>query len=61
MIYDSVLSLSIVHCWDEIDLFSPVHEAVRIPSYPTGLKGFTDEKEKTDKRVFGEIDCFKDL
>jgi len=36
-------------------------EATRIPSYPTGPKGFTHQKEKTDKRVFGERDRFKDL
>ena len=36
-------------------------EATRIPSYPTGPKGVTQQKEKTDKRVFGERDCFKDL
>jgi len=35
-------------------------EATRIPSYPTGPKGVSHQKEKTDKRVFGEIDCFKD-
>jgi hypothetical protein len=36
-------------------------EATRIPSYPTGPKGFTQQKEKTDKRVFGEEDHLKDL
>ena len=36
-------------------------EATRIPSYPTGPKGVTQQKEKTDKRVFGERDRFKDL
>ncbi|MBE3139750.1 MAG: hypothetical protein IMZ53_04105 [Thermoplasmata archaeon] len=36
-------------------------EATRIPSYPTGPKGFTQQKEKTDKRVFGERDHIKDL
>jgi hypothetical protein len=36
-------------------------EATRIPSYPTGPKGFIQQKEKTDKRVFGEEDCIKDL
>ena len=36
-------------------------EATRIPSYPTGPKGFINQKEKIDKRVFGEINCFKDL
>ena len=36
-------------------------EATRIPSYPTGPKGFTQQKEKTDKRVFGERYHIKDL
>ena len=36
-------------------------EATRIPSYPTGPKGVIQQKEKTDKRVFGERDRIKDL
>ena len=41
--------------------FSQVPEATRIPSYPTGPKGLINQKEKTDKRVFSEINRFKDL
>jgi hypothetical protein len=36
-------------------------EATRIPSYPTGPNGFTNQKEKTNKRVFGRKRPFKDL
>jgi hypothetical protein len=39
-------------------------EATRIPSYPTGPNDFTNQKEKTNKRVFGKKDrlkIFKDI
>ena len=34
-------------------------EATRIPSYPTGPNGVAHQKEKTNKRVFGEKDRLK--
>jgi hypothetical protein len=36
-------------------------EATRIPSYPTGPTNIEEQKEKTDKRVFGVTHCFKGL
>ena len=40
-------------------VFSPVSEAIKIPSYPLGLKGFSQLKEKT--RVIDDIKRFKGL
>ena len=37
-------------------------EATRIPSYPTGpIAGFAQQKEKTDKRVFGNHSVVLDI
>ncbi len=60
------LSFSPVESLDSMGLLrferkSMAPEATRIPSYPTGPKGVIQQKEKTDKRVFGERDRIKDL